>query len=97
MLWQIKNYTTNKSIYFDDLTLQSGEEITINLEPGNITFESTFRGNLQSYIVKGSNRDFPLMPGENNISAFMTGTDSNSEIIMYWSPNLHGLDAAVFE
>lgn len=93
-LWQIKNYTTNKAIYFDDLTLQSGEEITINLEPGNITFESTFRGNLQGYVVKGSNRDFELMPGDNNISAFMTGTDANSEITMTWKQNLHGLDAA---
>ena len=94
-IWQLKNYTTGKAIYFDRLTLSAGEVITLDLRPGKIIMNSKFRGNVLDRILKGSSFDFPLMPGTNNISAYLYGsTDANSKITMQWKENYHGIDGA---
>lgn len=93
-LTSVTNSTTGKSIYFDDLTLQSGETITLNLNPQNLRFTSTWsgRGNVLSYANPSSNLgSFYLRPGNNTINAFMsTGTDANTKAYiqikpMYWN------------
>jgi hypothetical protein len=94
-LWQIKNYTTGKALYFKNFTLLAGEVVTIDLRPGKITAESTFRGSVLSYILKGSNYDFELAPGSNNVSAYLYGsTTAASGITMTWRDNYHGIDGA---
>lgn len=95
MLWEIKNSTTNQVINFSGLTLVSGEILTLDLTPGQISFTSNFRGNIMRYIVPGSNLDLFLQAGVNNLSAFMTGTDSNSQILMTWQDTYWSLDGTV--
>jgi hypothetical protein len=98
LLRQIVNTTTGKGMYFNNLTLLAGEVITMDLRPDKLTMVSTFRGNIKSYLLKGSNLDFPLMPGSNRIATFIDGTtDSNTTATMQWKPMLHGLDGAQYE
>lgn len=96
-LRQLKNYTTGKSIYFD-LTLLAGEVAVLSLDPMHISFTSSFRGNIFSTILPGSNLIFPLQPGANNISTYLYGSTSAASAITmslvyaYWS-----IDGAVFK
>ena len=83
--WQLKNYTTGKSIFFDSLTLLAGETAVLNLDPMHVSFVSSFRGNIMGSILKGSNLNFPLLPGNNNISAYMYGsTTAATDLKMQW-------------
>lgn len=93
-IWQVKNYTTGKSIYFNNLVLLSGETAILNLMPGKISFTSSFRGNLMSYILNGSDFDWFLLSGSNNVSAFMTGTTAASGIKMSWQDLYWSIDGA---
>jgi hypothetical protein len=94
-LWQLKNYTTGRSIYFN-LTLLAGEVATLNLTPTMVSFISNFRGNLMSTILPGSNLIFPLMPGANNLSAYMFGsTSAATAITATWQPSAWGLEGGV--
>jgi len=96
-IWQIKNYTTGKAIFFDDLTLLAGEVITLDLRPGQITMNSSFRGSILPYVLPGSSYDFPLMPGSNNVSAYLFGsTSAASGIVMTWKDNYHSIDGAQY-
>ena len=94
---QVRNYNTGKAFFFNSLTLLSGEVITIDLRPEKLTMESNFRGNVKGYLVKGSNLDFPLIPGDNRIAVFMTGTDASAKGVIKYKTRLHGLDAAQYE
>jgi len=96
-LKKIHNYENNRSMVFDGLTLVSGEVITLDLRTDKLTMTSTFRGNVKNYLVKGSNLDFPLIPGDNNIGIFMTDTDASAKGVIRYKTRLHGLDAAQYE
>jgi hypothetical protein len=89
-LWQIRNYTSGKAIYFTDLTLLAGETAWLDLTPGQISFSSSWRGNLLYTVAPGSNlASFSLLPGNNNISAFFFGsTSAATGIFMQW-PNTY--------
>jgi hypothetical protein len=94
-IWQIKNYLTGKAIYFKGLTLANGEVVTFDFRPGKITMESSFRGSVLSYVLPGSDYDFELLPGNNNVSAFMYGsTTAASGIVATWKQNYHSIDGA---
>jgi hypothetical protein len=59
---------------------------------------STFRGSIKSYVLKGSNLDFPLIPGENRIATFIDGTtDANTAATMKWREMIHSIDGAQYE
>jgi hypothetical protein len=97
--WQLKNYTTGKSIYLN-LTLLAGETAVLNLDPLHFSFISSFRGNLlaSGAILSGSNTNFPLMPGSNNVSTYMYGsTTAASSIVMEWQGNYNSLDGAAWK
>ena len=97
LLRQIVNTTTGKGLYFNNLTLLSGEVITMDLRPGRISMTSTFRGSVLGYVLPGSSYDFPLMPGSNRIATFIDGTtDSNTTATMQWVENYHGIDGAQY-
>jgi len=99
-LKSITNYSTGKSIIFDDLTLQAGETINLNLDPLNIVFKSSWsgRGNLMRYIIPGSDYgDFYLSPGANYISLFMDNTTSATKASIVWTPKFWGLDGALLQ
>lgn len=97
LLRQIVNTTTGKGMYFNNLTLLSGEVITMDLQPDRISMVSTFRGSVLGYVLPGSSYDFPLMPGSNRIATFIDGTtDSNTTATMQWVENYHGIDGAQY-
>lgn len=88
-LYQVKNYTTGKAIYFNGLTLQDGETAILDMTPGQISFDSNWRGNIMRYLP-GTDFDFYLAAGTNNISCYMTGTSAATKAYMayrnrYWS------------
>jgi hypothetical protein len=93
--YQLKNYTTGKAIYFN-LSLFAGEQATLVLDPQRVSFTSTFRGNLMSYIWVGSNLNFELLPGANNISTYMFGgTSAATAVQMLWRDQYWSIDGAV--
>lgn len=82
-LYQLRNYTTNDVINFDNLVLNTGETATLTLSQGGVLFESNFRGSLLGYIGPGSNpASWNLAVGSNNVSSFMTSTTANSSILL---------------
>lgn len=97
-LRQIKNYSTGKSIYFNNLTFLSGEIATLAFSSNGVAFSSTFRSNLLGYILTGSDPTFELAPGTNNISAYLFGsTDGNSAVSVWWRPQEWALDGAAIQ
>ena len=96
-LWQLKNYTTGKTIMFN-LTLVDGERALLDLDPVHMSFTSSFRGNILSSILPGSALNFELLPGNNNISAYMYGaTGANSTITMAWNGLFWSLNGATWK
>lgn len=96
-LYQLKNYTTGKAIYFD-YTLLAGETAVLNLDPQNPSFVSSFNGDIWGAILPGSDTDFLLMPGANNISTYLYGgTTAASKIVMYWQGLYWALDEAILK
>ena len=99
-LKSITNYSTGKSIMFDGLTLQAGETVSLNLDPLNIVFKSSWsgRGNLMRYVAEGSDYgDFYLKPGSNSLSLYMTDTTVNTKASIVWTPKFWGLDGALLQ
>jgi len=94
LLRQIVNTTNNKGVYFNNLTLQANEIVTLDFEAQEFT--SNFRGNILSYILEGiSTLDFTLEPGSNRIATFIDGTtDSNTTALMEWKVRYWSLDEA---
>jgi hypothetical protein len=87
-IYQIINYTTGRAIYFNNLVLQTGEQVSLELKPGKIQLASNWRGNLSNYILQGSSLDFYLQPGANNISCYVVGGSINPLLTWknsYWS------------
>jgi hypothetical protein len=95
-LWQIKNYTTDRALYFNNLIVQASENILIDFNPERIRVYSYWRGNLLNYVLPGSDFDFPLVPGNNNISAYMVSGTSDSYINMEYVDLFLSLDGAIF-
>ena len=97
-LWQIKNYTTGKSIWFNGLTLLDKEIIHINLENAGreiYNIWSVTRGNLSSYILPGSDLNNYLAPGDNNIACLLYGsTSGNTTAFMSYRDRFLSIDGA---
>lgn len=89
-LYQLVNTLTGAGLYFD-LRLEIGEEVTLVTEPGNRSFTSSFRGNIFSSIIPGSNlADFALKAGTNYLSFF---ADSGSVAAsVFWTPRGDSFD-----
>ncbi len=97
-LLQITNYSTNKSIIFDDFTILDDERITIDFDPVNFVIKSSWRsrGNLLHYISAGSDYgNFYLKPGLNYLSLFFTDTSESAKAFITWTPKFWGLDGAL--
>ena len=97
-LKSIVNYSTGANVSFDGLTLQAGETISLDFDPVNLRFKSSWsgRGSVLRYVNAGSDYgNFYLRPGANNISLFMDDTDANSGAWIAWKPKFWGLDGAL--
>jgi hypothetical protein len=81
-VYSLINNTTGQAIYFD-LTLVSGETAILDLDPQQVKFTSTFKGDIISKILNGSEvAGWRLMPGDNNISLFLN--DATATAFLNW-------------
>lgn len=96
-LYQLTNYTTGDALYFN-LTLLSGETARLDLRPGNLSFVSSFRGDISGTILPGSSfGSWHLAPGANNASAYIGGTTSGATAIAgHWAPTYLALEDALY-
>jgi len=82
-IYQLVNVTTGATIYMN-LTLSAGETAVLTLDPTNVTFVSTFQGNILRTILPGSNTTaFALQPGANTIS--MLAAAASVTATLSWS------------
>jgi hypothetical protein len=84
-IYQIVNYTTGRTIYFNNLQILNGETVYLQTMPGKVNLWSVYRGNLNNFILQGSNLDWYLQPGVNNVSAYLIGGTAGSMINMLWN------------
>lgn len=85
-IWKLVNFTTGKTIFFNNLTLSTGETVTIDLTPGKISVTSSFRGNIMYTVANGSHlSSFALLNGNNNIAVYVYGsTGATTAPYMQW-------------
>jgi hypothetical protein len=98
-LQSIVNYTTGKSIRFNDLFLLPGETLDLVLNPTNISVTSSFRGSAMSYVMGGSAiADFYLAPGTNYISLLIpAGSTADTGGWLFWNPLYWSIEGAKHE
>ena len=81
-LYELTNQETSDEIFFD-YSLQTGEDVTIDLQPGIKSITSSFNGNLfsKSAVLPGSDfATFRLLPGSNNISNLIDDSGASGTI-----------------
>ena len=94
-LYQFKNYTTGKALYFNALPIFAGEDLLIDLRPEKgVTVWSSFWGGRGEYLLPGSTTSWELQNGPNNVSALMLGTTAASGITMTWQDGYWSIDGA---
>jgi len=95
IIYELLNTTTNTAIYFN-LTLLAGETATLTLDPQNLSFVSSMRGNIYSTIAPGSQTaQFTLQPGANNLVFFC---DSATVVaVASWETRYGSLDDALYQ
>lgn len=73
-VWSLTNGTLGAEIFFN-LTLLASETAVLDLTPGNISFVSSFRGNILSTILPQSSLTaWRLASGANAINVLISGT-----------------------
>lgn len=94
-IYQLVNETTGRAIYFN-LTLSAGEIATLTLNPTNVTFTSTFQGNILNTILPGSMTTlFSLQPGANTISFLAASSTVNP--VMRFGLGYNNLNDALYQ
>lgn len=81
-LYELTNQDTDDEIYFD-YSLQPGETVTLDLQPGIKSITSTFNGNLfsKNAVLPGSDfATFRLLPGDNDISNLIDDSGASGTI-----------------
>ena len=94
----IKNNSTDKSIWFNNLIMQAGEKIMIDLNPTEVSMTSSWagRGNVLRYVGAGSDiGDFTMKPGINSITILIPDSTSATRVMIRWVPLFWGIDGAV--
>lgn len=94
-LFQVANFTTGKYVFFN-LTLKSGERVTLTLKQGNLSFVSNFRGNILSTVLPGSAlANFELAPGNNAIGVFMLNSSGNAGAYLTYRETYSSISGSV--
>jgi len=87
-IYQLLNTATQSELYFN-LVLQANESAIVNLAPGSAGVTSSFRGNILSAIIAGSNlARWQLQPGTNYVSFFADNANLRTDITYrprFWS------------
>lgn len=87
----LENQTTKKRVFLN-MQVLVGEEVWIDFGKG--TVESTVRGNLLSFVLRGSDFNaFRLAPGENKIACLITN-DVNAIVRMGYTPSHWSVDVS---
>jgi len=93
-IYSLVNVTTNTGIYLN-YTINAGEVATLVLDPSNLSFTSTFQGNIFRTILAGSQSStFVLQPGDNTISFFTTSATVTATLS--WPTRYLSLDDALY-
>lgn len=80
----LENQSAGTRLYFN-LTINTDEIITIDTRPGSVGIFSNFRGEItDNPLPPGGLSLFALLPGDNVIATFMTGTTTGAEILIHW-------------
>jgi len=97
-IYNLTNYTTGKSIYFYDLVLQAGETMTLDLRQARFKFTSTWKargggtGNMTARIADGSDLDWFLNGGNNNVALLMLSTTAATAAQIHWNDLYWSID-----
>lgn len=92
-LYSVANTTTRETIYFTQIDIVDGEELTIKMNENETSVQSNFQGDLSSKIMGGSYAAIHLIPGENLITAsFVTNDLSPSETGIMWGTAFSNTD-----
>lgn len=95
-VYQLTNTTTGDALYFN-LTLLTGERATLDLRPGNLSFVSTFRGDIAGTILPGSGfGSWHLAPGANTVSAFISSVSILTTLAAHWAPSYLAAEDALY-
>lgn len=95
-LYQIANLTNNKYIFFNALTLLTGETMTVITQPGKVNISSNFRPSLLGFVSPASDiAAFTLQPGDNIVSTFLDDASGAAAVLMKWKNNHHGLGGSI--
>lgn len=94
----LKNNSTDKTIWFNNLVMQPGEKILLDLNPTEVSMTSSWRGrgNVLRYVGAGSAiGDFTMKPGINKITVLIPDATSATRVMIRWIPLFWGIDGAV--
>lgn len=95
-LYYLGNETTGSKMYFENLSIQVGELLLLDLDPESPSLTSSTRGNLISSVSAVSDlAGFGLNPGDNVIGCLGFGS-SEMEAAMFWKERHHGVDSAPY-
>jgi hypothetical protein len=94
ILYSLTNQTTGAALYFN-VSVNAGEVVTLNLEPGNTSMISSTRGDLTTLILPGSSiGTWALIPGANQIVLFTGSTMGTS--LLTWRPASLDVDDLIY-
>jgi hypothetical protein len=89
-IYSITNPTTGQAVYLN-YTMLAGETATLVFTPDELSFTSTFQGNIANTIMPGSDEaDFFLQPGNNTILLYSSVSTVTASA--RWRNNLASLD-----
>lgn len=92
-IYSLINTITGAAIYLN-YTISAGEKAVLTLDPKNVTFISTFQGNILNTILPGSQTtSFILQPGDNAISFF--AASSSVTAVLDWQIGYVNLNDAL--
>jgi len=81
----LENQTTGERLYFN-LSINTGEIITIDLRPQARKVSSNWRGQIFDQPLPTSDySSWHLVTGANTVAAFMTGTITGATMVMNWA------------
>jgi hypothetical protein len=90
-LGSIKEAYSAKEIIFD-YTLQTGDEMTLNLQPDNLSISTEFYGPIPGAVLPSSDlASFPLLPRESHFLSYATGAVA-AELFIKWHPAYESID-----
>jgi hypothetical protein len=88
-LGSLKEGFSAKEIVFD-YTLQDGDEITINLQPDDLSISTEFFGSIPEAVVPSSDiASFPVLPGGNSLVSYNPGM---TDVFIKWRIAYESID-----